>query len=303
MRKFLFALCFATLGLSLAVSDAEAKRLGGGKSIGMQRESVSQRAPEAPRAAPTPAPTAAPGAAAATPKRNWLGPIAGLAAGLGLAALASHFGFGEELANFLMIALLAFAAIALVRFLMRKKAPAAPEPLRYAGVPEPAARRVEPTAPAATSVGGIPATRSGASNLGFSAADLAPNSAPNVPEGFDVDGFLRVAKLNFVRLQAANDKGDLGDLREFLSPEVYAEVKLAIDERQGAAQETDVVTLNAELLEVVTEGDRHVASVHFSGMVREEAGAAAVPFAEVWNIAKPVAGERGWTVAGIQQLA
>jgi predicted lipid-binding transport protein (Tim44 family) len=179
-----------------------------------------------------------------------------------------------------MIALLAFAAIALVRFLMRKKQSPADEPLRYAAIPQAGARRVEPAMPAATSAPRVP-----------------------VPAGFDVDGFLRVAKLNFVRLQAANDKGDLADLREFLSPEVYAEVKLAIDERQGATQQTDVVTLDAELLEVVSEGDRHVASVRFSGMLREEAGAAAAPFAEVWNLCKPVSGERGWTIAGIQQLA
>ena len=123
-----------------------------------------------------------------------------------------------------------------------------------------------------------------------------------VPADFDSEGFLRVAKLNFVRLQAANDARNLDDIREFVSPELYAEIKMQIDERGAAEQQTDVVTLNADLLEVTTEGDRHVASVHFSGMIREVADAAASPFEEVWNLAKPLDGSRGWVVAGIQQI-
>jgi len=297
MRKFLLVLSVVTLSLGLTIADAEAKRLGGGKSLGMQRDSATQRAatpPEAPRnaTAPTaaPAPAAAGAAAAAAPKRNWLGPVAGLAAGLGLAALASHFGFGEELANFMLIALLAMAAIFVVRLLMRRSKPApAAEPLRYAGA-----------GAAGSSVGSIPAKPLFDAPIGGGAAAAA---APAIPADFDVDGFLRVAKLNFVRLQAANDTGNIADLREFLSPELFAETKLEIEERHGAQQQTDVVTLEARLLEVVTEGERHVASVRFSGMIREEADGAAQPFDEVWNLSKPVTGERGWSVAGIQQLS
>lgn len=298
MRKFLLVLSVVTLSLGLTIADAEAKRLGGGKSLGMQRESATQRAatpPEAPRNATAPAAAPAPAAAGAAPKRNWLGPVAGLAAGLGLAALASHFGFGEELANFLMIALLAMAAIFVVRLLMRRSKPApAAEPLRYAGAG---------SASAGNSVGGIPAAQRFDAPLGAGTAAPATQLAPAIPADFDVDGFLRVAKLNFVRLQAANDTGNIADLREFLSPELFAETKLEIEERHGAQQQTDVVTLEARLLEVVTENDRHIASVRFSGMIREEADGAAQPFDEVWNLSKPVSGERGWSVAGIQQLS
>jgi len=106
-----------------------------------------------------------------------------------------------------------------------------------------------------------------------------------------------------VRLQAANDAKNLDDLREFVSPEMFAEIKLQMDERGDAAQQTDVVTLNGELLEVTSDGNRHIASVRFSGMIREEAGGAAHPFDEVWNLAKPLDGSKGWVVAGIQQLA
>jgi predicted lipid-binding transport protein (Tim44 family) len=130
-----------------------------------------------------------------------------------------------------------------------------------------------------------------------------PVPAPaNVPAGFDAEAFLRVAKLNFVRLQAANDAKNLDDMREFTSPELFAEIRMQMEERGSAPQQTDVVTLNAELLEVTTEGNRHIASVHFSGMIREQVGAAAAPFSEIWHLAKPVDGSRGWTIIGIQQV-
>jgi predicted lipid-binding transport protein (Tim44 family) len=74
-------------------------------------------------------------------------------------------------------------------------------------------------------------------------------------------------------------------------------------ERSEATQQTDVVTVDAELLEVVTEGKRHIASVRMSGMIREQADAAAEPFNEVWNLSKPVDDSSGWVIAGIQQLS
>ena len=291
MKNLLIAGFLAIVALGLSVNDAEAARLGGGKSVGMQRQSVAPR-PAAPAQQATPATPTAPAAApAAAPKRNWLGPIAGLAAGLGIAALLSHFGMGEGMANILMIALLVMAAVFVFKLLMRRNAPPPGaayrnEPLQYAGNTNPAG--------AATP---LPATA-----LGSAAAPVAA-AAARVPPGFDSEGFLRVAKLNFVRLQAANDAGDINDIREFVSPELFAEIKMQIDERGKAAQQTDVVTLNAELLEVATEGSRHIASVHFSGMIREVADASAMSFNETWNLSKPAEGQQGWVVAGIQQVA
>ena len=286
MKNVFVAVFSIIVALGLNIGDAEAaKRLGGGKSVGMQREAVAPKPAAPTQAAPapnTPAPAAAP---AAQPKRNWLGPIAGLAAGLGIAALLSHFGLGEGMANFLMIALLAMAAVFIIKMLFRRKEAPQASPLQYAG---------------AGNSGATPPPL-GTQQYG-SAAPMAAADAPRVPAGFDSEGFLRVAKLNFVRLQAANDAGNLADIREFVSPEIFAEIKLQMEERGKVAQQTDVVTMNASLLEVVSEGGRHIASVHFTGMIREEANAPAAPFEEVWNLCKPVDGSSGWVVAGNQQI-
>jgi predicted lipid-binding transport protein (Tim44 family) len=135
---------------------------------------------------------------------------------------------------------------------------------------------------------------------GFDMAAGGRPQRPGIPAGFDVDGFLRSAKTNFIRLQLANDSGNVDELREVATPEMYA--VLAEDLRSRGAQHTDVVTLNADLLEVATEGDRHWASVRFSGLVSEVPGAAPAGFEEVWNLVKPVDGSSGWQLAGIQQM-
>lgn len=287
MKNVLVAAFLTVLAFGMSVGEAEAARMGGGKSSGMQRQSIAPKPAQTQQAAPA-TPSAPAGAAAAAPKRNWMGPIAGLAAGLGIAALLSHFGMGEGMANILMIALLAMAAVFVLKLLFRRNASTAQSagPLQYAGAG--ASRTSAPQSPMPSFSG--------------SAAPVEPSSTVTVPEGFDAEAFLRVAKLNFVRLQASNDAKNFDDIREFVSPEVYAEIKMQMDERGDAPQQTDIVTLNAELLEVVTESSRHIASVHFSGMIREELGSAAVPFNEVWNLSKPVEGNKGWIISGIQQL-
>ena len=287
MKNFVMMAAALVLGFTLQINDAEAKRIGGGGSTGMQRQSVapSNTQQAAPRQA---TPPAAAGQPAAQPKRSWMGPLAGLAAGLGLAALASHFGFGEELANFMMMALLAMVVIGVIGYFMRKKAAAqGNQGMQYAGAGAP--------------LGGNAPQRE-FTPAGGAAAALVANNAGTIPADFDVDGFVRNAKVNFIRLQAANDAGNLDDIREFTSPEMFAEIKMGIDERKGAKQTTDVAQLNAEVLDVAEEAGRYIVSVHFNGLIREEDGAAAQPFAEVWHMAKPRDGSRGWVLAGIQQV-
>ena len=305
MQRIFLSLFAVFLAFALPTYDAEAKRMGGGKSFGMQRQATPMKRDASPQQAQnTPAQGAA--GAAAAPKRNWMGPLAGLAAGLGIAALLSHFGLGEGMANILMMALLAFAAFMLVRWFLNRNKPAMQRPLQYAGqgadqnAPQP--MRFE--APASGTV--VPGSIYDKSGQG-DAASTTPADATAVatavatfPPGFDEVAFARQAKVNFIRMQAANDAGNLDDLREFTTPEMYAELKLDIDERQGKAQHTEVMTINAETLEALEEGNRQIVSVRFYGTLREDEEAT-TSFDEIWHMTKPLTGNQGWVVAGIQQ--
>lgn len=293
MKTLSLLAVIVTLGLTLAAGDADAaKRFGGGKSAGMQRQAVVPN--KAPAAAPAQAPTAAAAAPQAQPRSSWMGPVAGLAAGLGLAALASHFGFGEELASMLMIGLVVMAVLALVGLIMRRRAAAQAsggagfDRLQYA-----AAGRDAAPANSRAFESLMPAAGSGA--VGASDA--------KIPADFDAAGFARNAKVNFMRLQAANDAGKLDDIRAFTTPEMFAEIRLNLLERGSAVQETDVVSVEAEVIEVAEEPACYVVSVRFHGLIREEQNATPQPFDEIWNMSKPRDGSGGWAVAGIQQTS
>ncbi|HEX6736579.1 MAG TPA: Tim44-like domain-containing protein, partial [Azonexus sp.] len=138
---------------------------------------------------------------------------------------------------------------------------------------------------------------------GAAAAAVADNAVRgSIPADFDAEGFVRNAKVNFIRLQAANDAGNLDDIREFTSPEMFAEIKMAIGERKGASQETDVVHLDAQVIDVAEETGRYIVSVHFSGQIREDKNGPVEHFSEIWHMTKPIDGSRGWVIAGIQQV-
>ncbi len=281
MNRILAVTLAALLALALPAHDAEAKRLGGG---GIKRSVPTQTAPQTPpaqqpapqQAAPNKQAAAAP-AAAAAPKRSWLGPIAGLAAGLGLAALASHFGFGGELASLMTLVLLGIVAVVVIRFLVRRFA--APKP-QLAGANGASFRDAEPAwnpAPMATA-----------------------NAASVAPADFDTEGFEKLAKQVFIRLQAANDAGDQDDLRRFTTPQMYASIQQELLERGSQPQRTEVLRLDARVVDVALEAGQQIVSVRFSGLVREKSEQAAEDFDEIWHLVK--AGE-GWLIAGIQQTA
>jgi predicted lipid-binding transport protein (Tim44 family) len=294
----LLAVVFA-LGLTTVSMDAEARRIGGGgKSMGMQRQAAPP--PKSPDATPAQAPAATAGApaaagataAAASTRSKWMGPIAGLAAGLGLAALASYLGFGEALANMLMIGLLIMAVLAVVAFVMRKRAAAqagSGQRMAYAG-----------QQPGGQSTPSFQGGGGGGSMIGSGIGANVPAHRP-IPADFDVAGFVRNAKVNYLRLQAANDAGNLDDLREFTTPEVFAELQMDIQERAGAAQQTRVLELNGDVLEVAEEGNRYVVSVHFTGRVQEDGGAPD-DINEIWHLTKAREGSGGWVLAGLQQV-
>lgn len=278
MKRFLATVLGAFCLFGLVATEAEAKRLGGARSFGMQRQTTPTQPAQAPRSAQNQ--TAQPTAQPVPPqRRSWMGPLAGLAAGIGLAALFSHLGLGEEMASVALVVLLVVAAVMLFRLLSGRGRPQ-PALATAGGNGTVLARDMPAAAPVGTG---------------------APSMA-GVPAGFDTEGFLREARRQFIRLQAANDAGNLEDLREFTTPEVFAELRLQMQERGDQSQQTDVVSLEAQLLEFAEEPTRLVASVRFDGTVREEPHAAPAPFAEVWHLTRPRSGG-GWVLAGLQQLA
>ena len=304
---------------------SEAKRLGSGKSQGMQRDMPARTNPQTPPSTPAtpaqqgttagaPAAAAAPGAAAAAGKRSWMGPLAGLAAGLGLAALFSSMGLGAGFANFVMMALLGIGAVVVIMFLVRRFRGANgnnTQRTALVGVGEPGhagtagqvawpaggsgsgSAQTPVMAPAADPVMASPEATTTAVKPAVAAAF--------VPASFDSESFARTAKLIFIRLQAANDTADLNDLRTFTTPELFAELRLEIQERGTAAQHTDVLKIDAEVLDVSDEADRQVVSVRFRGQVVEEKGATPTVVNEVWHLVKPLDDSRNWAIAGIEQ--
>ena len=277
MRRWLLAVCAAVLGGTFAIEDVEAaKRLGGGGSSGVQR-SVTPSTPAKPaqqQAAPQPGQNTATQPAASGASR-WM-PILG---GLALGGILGYLFGGNGMMGILLLVALAVVAVLAFRAFARRGTQAAPQRMQYAGMGN-------------ETVAAPPPSQSSA-QLGGSAAPQT-----GLPAGFDAASFLKAAKLNFIRLQAANDSGRLDEIREFMTDELFDELKRDI---QGG-QHTDVGSLQADLLEVATEGDRHWASVHFSGTVRDTPNAAPAEFQEVWNLVKPASGASGWLLAGIQQM-
>ena len=298
MKKILLSVFVALLGVSFVALEAQAKRLGGGGTSGMQRQMPAKPAPASPPAQQAAGTAGA--AAAAAPARSWLGPIAGLAAGLGIAALMSHLGMGEAFGNFLTMALLAVAAIFVVRWAMRRFGPAAPPArangMQFAGAAGSLGNAL-PSQPAA------PAFGSGRAALNEKAVEPNVSSAAVLPPGFDSAAFERIAKLIFIRMQAANDKADLEDLRQFATPEMFAVFKLELQDRKDAPQQTDVVQLDAQVMDFAQEAARQIVSVRFHGLIREEKDGPATPFDEAWHLVKPADGSREWAIAGIAQTA
>lgn len=306
--------------------DADAKRMGGGKSMGQQSGNVTQRqatpaqAPGNNATAPAQAQRpATANAAPAAPKKPWGAMLGGLAAGLGLAWLAHSLGFGEAFANMLLIGLAIMAVLAIVGFVMRRKSAAAQQPAQSpfafqgAGNAAPQAPVSAPVAPQYNpeKVGNDASARpweqlpAHAGSLIGSAIGSAQSNW-DVPQDFDANGFLEAAKRNFVTLQAAWDKGDTSQLRAMMTDEMMAELQSQLTEREaqslGQPNYTEVVMIEAKLLGIEDLGTAYMASVEFFGLIREELDAGPNPFREIWNMTKPKSNASGWLVAGLQAL-
>ena len=327
--KFLSLALTAVLAvtLSLAGQDAEAKRMGGGKSVGKQSPNVTQRE-ATPGGATSAAKPAAPAAAAApaAPKRPWGAMLGGLAAGLGLAWLASSLGLGGAFGQIIMFALLALVIMVVAGFVMRKlknrgatDTGRTREPFAFEG----AGNASPPSGYNPKNVGNDSSARpferagtafdanrdvSGGAAAGGSmiGSALLGTQSWGVPAGFDADGFLEACKKNFTTLQDAWDRSDIQSLRAMMTDDMLDQIKAQLADREshtgGVSNKTDVVMLNAQLLGIEELSESYLASVEFSGMIREDASAGATPFREVWNMTKPRNGGGGWLVAGVQAL-
>jgi predicted lipid-binding transport protein (Tim44 family) len=316
------------VALTFTSLHAEAsKRLGGGKSAGQQSNNVTQREAAKPAPASTPAqnaapaaqpsPAAAPAAAAQPQRKPWGAMLGGLAAGLGLAWLASSLGMGEAFGQILMFGLIALAVMVVIGMIMRRRQPQAANtsPYAFEGAGAPADPRTLPqynpnnvgndasARPMDTDPTYQPtAARSGA----IIGSSLSGNQTWGIPADFDSLSFINAAKQNFMTLQHAWDRSDVSTLRSMMTDTMLTEIKTQLAEREanasGQPNQTDVVMLDAQLLGIEEVGEFYMASVEFSGLIREEPSAGPTPFREVWNMTKPKNGTSGWLVAGVQAL-
>jgi predicted lipid-binding transport protein (Tim44 family) len=315
------ALTFTTLHAEAA------KRLGGGKSMGQQSNNVTQREAAKPAPASTPAqnaapaaqpaPAAAPAAAAQPQRKPWGAMLGGLAAGLGLAWLAHSLGMGEAFGQVLMFGLIALAVMVVIGMIMRRRQPEAANtsPYAFEGAGAPADPHTLPqynpknvgndasARPMDTDPTYQPAAARSGAIIGSA---LSGSQTWGIPADFDTLGFVNAAKQNFMTLQHAWDRSDVSTLRSMMTDTMLTEIKTQLAEREanasGQPNQTDVVMLDAQLLGIEEVGEFYMASVEFSGLIREEPSAGPTPFREVWNMTKPKNGSSGWLVAGVQAL-
>ena len=319
----LFTVLLSVVLFGAFTFDAEARRMGGGKSMGRQSSNVTQR-----EAAPPSAPTqsaatagatgAGAAAAAGAARKPWGAMLGGLAAGLGLAWLANSLGLGPAFANMMLFLLLAVAVVAVIGMIRRSRAGAQTGGLAYQGAGAGAANPVTPRQYNPTKVGNDASARpwegqtaqfdAAAPQAGGSMIGSALSGAQGwgIPADFDINGFTEAAKRNFITLQDAWDRSDIPALRAMMTESMLAEIQSQLAEREreskGQVNKTEVLSLDAKLLGIEELNDVYMASVEFSGMIREDASAGPSPFREVWNMTKPRDGRGGWLVAGVQAL-
>jgi len=320
MNKWVAAVVIGVIAATFALDADAQRRFGGGKTFGRQSPQVQQRQATPPaqspqaaptqngaqQAAPTKAPAAGAPAAAARPASPWRGALMGLAAGLGIAALASWLGFGEALTMFLTVLLIGMVVMMVVGFLLRRSRPT-PVPaatgrgpgtysnVGYETSPTPAQVPVQRTSVSPQAAGARP----GSAMDQFMRGEAV--TAPwGIPAGFDTAQFLAHAKDHYARLQRAWDSRNLDEIAEFTTNDMFIALTHEMHDRPDQTR-TEVVALDAELLGIESNTSEHVASVKFDGTLRVDGEAERV--SEVWNLTKPVSGQGGWVLAGIQQIA
>jgi predicted lipid-binding transport protein (Tim44 family) len=230
------------------------------------------------------------------------GLLGGLAAGLGIGYLLSHFGLGEAASSLIAGLLIAMLAGFVIMFVIRRLLPAASGAARN---PNTSSTVAPPTGMQRSTIAQSPRQEPGFTPAANAFAGVGVEPEPfqsTLPQGFDERIFLENAKQYFVSLQKAWDMGDLASLREFTTPEMFATIAQDLAGRSDSPNQTDVITINARLLGIETSEAHYFCSVQFSGIIREQIGAPASDFSEIWNLSKPIEGSGGWVLAGISQL-
>ena len=280
--KKLIAILLVTMMAFASVSAEASKRMGGGKSVGHQSSNVSKKQ------APPPA-QATPPVAAPAPRAPGGAMLGGLAAGIGLAWLASSLGMGEAFGNIMMALLIGAVVLAAIGWFMRKRMNTSNENnLAYQGNNASSSNMFNPY--------NQPTRFSSGSMIGSA---LATTATWTIPAGVDVIGFESAAKQNFVLLQAAWDRADVATLGGMMTDVMLKEIQQQLAAREAGPHRTAVVSLEAKLLGIEETDADYIASVEFTGVIQENVGAEAEAFEEVWNMTKSKSAG-GWILAGIQ---
>ena len=323
MKKLLAVFAVALMIVTTLPEADAAMRFGGGSSFGRSAPTLTRKAPAAApqqnfgrqqQAAPK---TAKPAAAtpATKPASPWRGMLMGAAAALGIAGLLSALGLGEGAAQFVMMLLLAVAIFFVVRLLasvfLAKKMQgvaggqgAAQEKMQdlFSRMNEQrssAETYRQPAPSAASAVADMPAV-SGSVMDTFATTAAVANGELEIPEGFDKAGFERVAKENFIKLQKAWDTGNVVEISDFTTNDLFIAVTHQLRERGNVKQTSEVVDLTAKFLGLTTEGDEYVAVVEFTGAMKYSGEFETVH--ERWVLTRPTSEKEGWLLAGIEQV-
>ncbi len=289
MKNTITLLTLAIFSFGLIAFDAEAKRMGSGKNLGTQRQSVNQQqaTPNKPQQSPAAAPATAPSTGS-----KWGGALAGLAAGGLLAALFMGGAFENiNMTDIITMLLLMGAVFFIIRMLRKPKTAQSTPSMQYSGVNTNTQDSFTPP-PFSSSAGNAVSD------------DETAYHQSNIPADFKVEPFIRNAKASFIRLQTAHDHGDINEIRDYVTPEMLAEITAQINERSDTQQKTEVMFIDANLLEVETTNDMAIASVRFTGQLRDAPDGEPETFDEIWHVQKDLKDPNAtWLLAGIQQTS
>ena len=278
MQRFLSIALAMCLSVGLTMSfDAEAKRLGGGKSFGSAPSHQSRQAPAQQSAAPAAAGKQTPAASGAS---RWLGPLAGLAAGGLLASMFMGDGFeGLQIMDMLIFGLIAFL---LFRFLAARRQQA--NPATANGAPM---QREMPSAPGAI--------------FGGSSAAAAIKPVINAPAWFNEQSFINAGREHFLSLQQHWDANEMDKIAEFVTPQLLEFLSRERADLGDGFQSTYVDNLDVQLDGVDDLSDKTVATLTFIGVAKSSRFDQGEAFSESWRLERAAGDDQPWLVAGIRQ--